>query len=66
MILLLFVDSKVDNKILSFLKKGQNENEHMPQDRIKKTSHGIDSLSFIKHGIHFHNDRFYYLGSFPI
>jgi len=43
---------------LSSLKKGQNKNEHTPQDRIRKMSHGIDSLSFIKNNIHFHNDRF--------
>jgi hypothetical protein len=51
---------------MKVLKKGQNVNEHTPQDRIRKMSSGIVSLSCIKHDIHFHNDRFYYLGSSPI
>ena len=55
MILLLFENNRVDNKILSFLKKGQNVNEHTPQDRIRKMSSGIVSLSCIKHDIHFHH-----------
>jgi hypothetical protein len=45
MILLLFINSKVVNK--KKLKKGQNRNEHTPQDRIRKMSGGIRSLSFI-------------------
>jgi hypothetical protein len=33
--------------LIKILKKGQNRNEHTPQDRIRKMSSGIRSLSFI-------------------
>jgi len=52
--------------LIKILKKEQNRNEHTPQDRIRKMSSGIVSLSIVKHDIHFHNEKFYYLGSSPI
>jgi hypothetical protein len=51
MILLLFVNNMLIINFtilsLSYLRKGQNRNEHTPQDRIRKMSSGIRSLSFI-------------------